>query len=215
MVKKYSGRIGLRMVIMQQLLGVILVVSFCGTAFATLDPDSDQLGVYFDIEADVNCISVMPETLFYTYVVITKPSEAEVWGLEFHYHLTASEGAEHQLLRYGASLPPGTLNLGLQDIWTGEYVISFASPLPGNGTNDVIVTWQFMMLEEFILDFYLGPTATQSIEDGLPAYLYDGAIYPLGVSSGDPSLPVASVNGDCRAVVVEGATFGRLKCLFR
>ena len=72
-----------------------------------------------------------------------------------------------------------------------------------------------MLLAPMGLNFYLGPYSVQSVEDGLPAYVGIGnVIYPLGVSSGDPGLPVASVNG-CNAVTVEGTTFGGVKCLFR
>lgn len=49
---------------MRCLLALMFFVMGWGTAAATIDPDPDQLGVYFDLEADENCLSVVPACPF-------------------------------------------------------------------------------------------------------------------------------------------------------
>ena len=71
-----------------------------------------------------------------------------------------------------------------------------------------------MLLSDFHIDFYLSGRELNPL--GGPAY-FDGQgnLIPLYVSSGNFNLPVAAVNGDCRAVQTEQTTFGRLKNLYR
>lgn len=200
---------------MRCLLVLLVLLMGWGTAAATTDPDPDQLGVYFDPEADENCFTIGPNIPFFAYVTITNPSAAEVHGLEFGYHLEVPEGSEGLLFRL-ANICPGECFGGNHfDPLDGEYVVGLASPLPAAGANVTFITWQFLLLAPLTIDFYLGPSSVQSLPDGLPAYEIGGSILPLGVSSGDVNLPVASVNGDCRAVGVTDVNWGHVKSLYR
>ncbi len=198
-------------------LGFLAVLLCASTVTATVDPDPDQLGVYFDLDADENCLTIEPSVPFFAYITITNPSAAEVHGLECSYRLAIPEGFEGLLFRLAAIQPVGICDPTVDntDPSRGEYIIGLASPLPGNGSNVTFIQWQFMLLENFTVDFYLGPSFTPSLPNGLPLYEFGGALQPLGVSSGDVNLPVASVNGDCRAVRTETTNFGSVKSLYR
>jgi hypothetical protein len=200
---------------MRCLLALTFLVMGWGPAAATIDPDADQLGVYFDLEADENCLTVVPSLPFFAYVTITNPSAAEIHGLEFGYHLEVPEGSEGLLFRLANFCPGECFDWNNTDPLDGDYVVGLASPIPGAGADVIFITWQFMLLAPMTIDFYLGPAVVQSLPDGLPAYEIGGSILPLGVSSGDVNLPVASVNGDCRAVAVTDASWGHVKSLYR
>ena len=194
------------------LLSLVLVVP----GLATVDPDPNQMGVYFDSNADVTCIDVPANYPFWAHVVITNPSSAEIWSVEFSLCVETIGGGEDMLFKlseqwsFGYVIGPPESDMCTDGIYQGG-----GDPLLPQGVNAVVASFLYMQLVEMGINFYLGAVPIQAIEDGLPAYVGTGdAVIPLGVSSGDPGLPVASVNG-CSAVRVEGSTFGGLKCLFR
>ena len=201
---------------MRFIIVVLLSVAIATPAFATVDPDPDQIGIYFDLNADVTCIEVAPSVPFWAYVVITNPSSAEIFGVEFGLCVDTFGAGEGMLFSLGEEWWISVLINPVEFDWCTEGVtVGSAEPLLPQGANAFVVGLQYMMLTEMSLDFYLVSTPTQSIEDGLPAYLGTGdVVRPLGVSSGDPDLPVASVNG-CNAVTVEVSSFGGMKCLYR
>jgi hypothetical protein len=197
-------------------LFIFLLAAITATpGFATVDGDFDQIGVYFDLEADQTCLSVGANIPFDAYVVLTKPSDPEVWGFEFGFRIEVPEGFEGAVLRLANT--PACLDL-INDPtwWEGDWNCGVASPIPFAGENIVVLTWQFMLLTpDLPMLFYVGPADVESVNDGLPAYLGSVGIVPLGVSSGDPGLPVAIVNGECNVVTVDGTNFGSLKSLYR
>jgi hypothetical protein len=199
---------------MRTMVALVVLVLLASVGYATVDEDFDQVGVYFDLGADVTCISAAANIPFSTYVILTRPSEPEVSGFEFGYRVVVPEGQEGLVFRL-ANTSPCIFWDGF-DWPEGDYVCGWASPAPFTGDNVILVTWQFMLLvPDLPMQFYLGPATVESIDDGLPAYQGASGILPLGVSSGDPALPVAAVNGDCSVVSVEGMNFGRLKSLYR
>jgi len=203
---------------MKKLVVLLLVSLMATSAFATIDPDPDMIGVYFDETADVNCLTQGSGAGFFVFVVITNPTAPEVWGVEFGYRVaTVPAGQDASLFRLAEQLPSGALNVGnASDKMLGDYIIGFATPFPGAGNNVTVVSWQYMMLAAMGLEYYIGPSEVESIPDGLPAYEIGGEIAPLGVSTGHPALgvPAATVNGDC-VVATEDVSFGSVKSLFR
>jgi hypothetical protein len=201
---------------MKPLIAFLLSLILALPAFATVDPDPDQIGVYFDTDADLTCIDVPPSTPFWAYLIVTRPTSPEVHGIEFSLCEEVEDGYQGMLFRLSAVWTNGGINPPFPIDWCNEAVAhGFAGPvLPVQG-NAVLVSMQYMLLAPVSLDFYLGPYPVQSIEDGLPAYLgADHEIISLGVSSGDPDLPVASVNG-CNAIPVESRSLGDIKANFR
>ena len=200
---------------MRLLIIVLVLIVSVAPSFATVDPDPDQVGIYFDSNADVTCIDVPPSVPFWAYVVITNPSSAEVHGVEFSLCVEYVGGIEGMLFRLTEEWWFDPIIYPVEFNWCSDGIVFGGTPLLPQGVNAVVVRLQYLLLAPMGLNFYLGAHPSQSIEDGLPAYLgTGGVVLPLGVSSGDPSLPVASVNG-CNAVTVEGTTFGGMKCLFR
>ena len=198
---------------MKNLIVLVLISLMATSAFAVIDPDTDMLGVYFDLNADSNCLDMGPSIPFMAFVTITNPSATEVHGLEFGYNLLNS-GGPGTLFRLANILPAGAVDLGNSvDLVVGDYVVGLASPLPGQPAVQ-FVTWQFMLLVPQTVEIFLGPSSIESIADGLPAYEIGGSILPLGLSTGGPATAVATVNGEC-VVAVDNASFGSVKSLFR
>ncbi len=192
---------------------ILITVSGVASGYATIDPDPDQLGVYFDTNADVNCLNAGTSIPFFVYVVLTMPTESEVTGFEFGYRAVVPPGLEGLVFRLATTEPC----LNSPDSWgEGDYYCSFSSPLPMVGSNVVLVTWSFLFLAAGVpMDFFLGPASVESIPDGLPAYESHGEILPLGISSGSPEIPVATVNGFCGVISNEEVSFGKIKSMYR
>jgi len=198
-------------------LTVLFVVIGGTPSNATVNPDSDEIGVYFDTNADTVCMSVAPSIPFSAYLIITNPSSAEVWGIEFSMCTEFIGGDESLLFRLSEVWSAGFIDHPVEWDWCLDgRAIGFYEPVPQVGENVVLVQLQFMLLAEMGVEFYIGPHPVETIEDGLPAYEgVGGVVLPLGISSGDPNLPVAAVNGECNVVSVESKTFSGLKCLYR
>jgi hypothetical protein len=199
---------------MKNLLVLLMISLMATSAFAVVDEDPDMLGVYFDASADQNALNIGINIPFFAYVMITNPSEANVWGLEFGYDVVVPAGFEGLIFRLANNLPAGSVDLGNStSLFSGDYVAGLASPLPGQPVT-TFVTWQFMILTPMTVELFLGPSQVESISDGLPAYEYGGQIKSLGLSTGGPGVPVAVVNGT-GPVANEEASFGSVKSLFR
>ena len=193
---------------MRYLAILIACVACALPAGATVDPDVDQIGVYFDLNADETCLEVDPNGLFSVYMIVTNPSATEVQGIEAS--LCWSGTAMRIQLTWYENW------IGIFDTLCQGFHVSFYEPVPFVGSNVPLVRIDYILTGESEVEFYLGPEGPQYDPDGLPEYMdASGNIYPLGVSSGDRSLPVAVVNGDCDVVSTTGKTFGDVKSLFR
>jgi len=198
--------------------GIAFLVFLAGTpAFSTLNPDPDEIGIYFDTSADAVCITAVPSVPFSAYLIITNPSSDEVWAIEFSMCTEIVGGDESLLFRLSETWSAGFVDLGVVYDWCLDgRVIGFYEPVPWVGENVVLVQLQYMLLANMDVEFYLGPYPVETIEDGLPAYAdANNVVVPLRISSGGPGLPVAAVNGQCNVVSVESKSFSGLKCLYR
>ncbi len=185
------------------------------TVLGVIDPDTDQVGVYFDLDGNTNAIEVEPGVPFNAYVLITRPS-APVHGYFFSYRLEVTPGSEDQVFRLANTLPAGDDNFSdctSTDKMFGCYNVGLSSPLPV-GDTVVAVGWQYMTLTFLAIDFYLGPVDPSIYAGESPAYEIGGGLSVLGISSGSADLPVARVNG-LAPVGVQSVTFGSIKATFR
>lgn len=195
----------------------LLLLILALPSFAVVDPDPDQIGVYFDENADITCIDMAPSTPFWVYVIITRPTSPEIHGVEFSFCPAVEPGYEGMVFRLNAMWAGGGIDITpvIIDLCSDGAIRGFVVPIVPQQDNALVLSLQYMLLAPMTLDFHLGPFPAPTFDNGLPAYKGAGdEIIPLGVSSGDPDLPVASVNG-CNAVPVENANFGEVKALFR
>jgi hypothetical protein len=196
---------------MKKLVVLLMVSLMAASAFATVDEDPDMLGVYFDVGANDNCITAGASVPFTVYFMITSVSADNVFGVEFGYEIVGGTGL---FFRLAEVLPAGSLNVGdSSNPALGDYIAGFASPQAGSGANVTVATWNMLLLAPVSLEFYLGPSFSESIADGLPAMEIGGTIVPLGLSTGIGNA-AATVNGDC-VVANEDVSFGSVKSLFR
>ena len=192
----------------------ILATLIAPAAHAAIDPDPDGIGVYFDLNADVYEIAMGPSVPFNAYIIVTNPTGTGIQGYEFSRIITVPPGMEgmfftlveiwHGYNDIHPVEPPGLGN---------DFMISFGTPIPATPTV-TLVTWQFMLLAPMIVDFYLGPSSGEFGTNGLLVYESPTGPVPLHVSSGDPALRVATVNGT-GVVPVTMTSFGSLKALYR
>jgi hypothetical protein len=182
-------------------------------AAGVIDPDPDGVGVYFDTAGDIVEIMRGPAVPFEAYVILTNPTGPVMNGFEFAYALDTVGGPESSLIRLQVALPPGVICIDCNWDPLGDNVrIVWATPLPTMVATPLI-TWGYMILVPMQVDFRLAATPFTGPDTGQIAYLSDGAWIPMQISSGDPTLPVASVNGTVLEVVP--ATFAGVKAIYR
>ena len=180
--------------------------------YATIDSDADQIGIYFDTDASETCYGEYAGTRVIAYVIITNPSLSDVRSVAFSF-CPDIEG--HELdVSISLGFPPGCWfdPVETDPCSTGIVLPCDISPSPA-GTEVIVGRFRIIMFELFPLDLYLGPFHGR--EEWLSYWAGEDLVeVPLGVASGDVSLPVASINGDCPVSVTE-TTFGRVKSLYR
>ncbi len=203
---------------MKKLVVLLLVSLMATSAFATIDPDPDMLGVYFDATNDMNSAMIAANTPTTMNFVITR-AQNQIAGIEFGYRIEVPAGMEGLVFRLSEFYPVSALNVGdSSNLFAGDYIVGYATPIPVTPGNDyTVVSWSVMVLSPGLpVDIFVGPSSVPSLDNGLPAYEIGGTILPLGVSTGWPSdgNPVARINGDA-PVAVEEASFGSVKSLFR
>ncbi len=200
---------------MRKLIGILILASFIApSAQAVVDPDPDGIGIYFDLNADIYQTVVGPSSPFDAYVILTNPTWAEILGYEFSRHISVPPGMEGMVIwldrtwtGFNELLPVELPDLG------DNVMLGMVAPLPTSPAV-VLVRWQFMLLTPMVMDFYLGPSNGEFGTNGRLAYESEAGWVPMYVSSGDPGLLVATVNGT-GVVPATSTTFGSLKALFR
>jgi len=190
---------------------LLVLVASAGSVFAQLDPDEDGIGVYFDPCACVNCVPMEPGPQ-QGYVVITHPT-AQRAGVG---------GWEAQIWVEGPAVITNTTYQGnsLNFLTPPDYLVGIAVPLynPFMYPAVVVATIDFQILDTSgPVDFYINGIYKHSLPDRVPAYL-DGDDYNIIIAlqqpTGGPTIPVATINGDC-AVPSESASWGEVKSLYR
>ena len=199
-------------------LVVLLMVSLMATsAFAVVDPDPDMIGVYFDVNADNNCLTTGPSVPFFAYVCVTNPTAQAIDAYEFGYQMAVPAGMEGMIFRLATNIANGAasgVDVGVSGPTGGDVIVGLATPLPG-GPVVIVHSFQYMLLAAMEVPVFLTASSSPSLPGGLPVVQEAGGdLMTLGTSTGGPDIPVAMVNGDC-PVAVESDTWGGLKSLYR
>lgn len=191
----------------------LTVLLTCGLAQAQSHWDEDVIGVYFDSQWFIRELWPQAGTLFPAYVVLSNPTSLEIHGFEFGYEIVVAPSSEGSFFRLGATLPPQNIDLGTStDRFSGDYVVGLGTPLVSNA-HVVLLTWEFMLLTNFGVSIFLGPSHIESIPDGYPAYEIGGSIRPMAPDGGLGNMQ-ACINSNC-IVGVEESSFGAVKALYR
>ena len=185
---------------------LIACVACAVPAQATVDPDIDQIGVYFDLNADEVCLEAVDLfSMFSAYLIITNPSASDIIGIDV---CLRAEGFVQEL---GYDWYVGWIGVDWFENGYRCMGYGFNEPVPFDGLNFPLARINYMVVGEGGAAFYL-----DRFPDSFPTY-YDsgGNAYPLGFSSGDRDLPVAVVTRECGVVSTSHATFGSVKSLYR
>ena len=196
------------------LLASILTIALGlgGNAFAQLDPDDDGIGVYFDPSAaGSNCVFLAPGS-YRCFVVVTHPTaqRAGVGGWE------AKIWPEGPAIVTNTTFEGNSLNF----LSPPEYLVGIQVPLynPYMYPAVVVAYFDYVLLDDAEpVYWYIDAIYRHSLPEPVPAYL-DGDDYniiiPLQQPTGGPTIPVASINGEC-AVPADDVSWGEVKTLFR
>jgi len=201
-----------------QKVNLVILIAVCFWAAgssAVTDPDPDMLGIYFDMTADENCLTTGASIPFFAYLILTNPTSTTVSGYEFGLDLVVPAGMEGLLFRLadytfgcGICMPPYVDPMG------GDYIVGLASPRPTEPAT-ILHVWQYMLLSVFPVEYYLHATFDPLIPGDLPiVQVEDDALMQVGLSTGGPDIPVATVNTDC-VVAAEELSLSRIKALYR
>ncbi len=183
---------------MNRILLLVLPFLLLPTALkAVADPNANRIGIYFDVTADSNCLTIGTGLPFMAFVLITNPSADAIHGVEFGYEIVVPPGHEDLIFRLANNLPAGAVDQGNStNPFIGDYRYSLDAPLPPSVVA-IALSWQFMILVPMSVDLYLKPASPESIPDGLPSYDNGTCHQRLDLSMGPSTFPAASVNGDC------------------
>lgn len=196
-----------------QFLLVVCLVS--SSALAVIDPDPDMMGIYFDLNADENCLTIGASTPFNAYLILTNPTSSGITGYEFGLDVVVPAGMEAMIFTlanysYCESewFPEYPVGMG------GEYIVGLRSPCP-TAPATVIHVWQYMLLHVIPVEMYIHSISNPSIPGDLPiVQTGESHLMQVGLSTGGPDIPVATVNTDC-VVGEQEVNFGNVKALFR
>ncbi|MEN8005499.1 MAG: hypothetical protein ABFS42_00680 [Candidatus Krumholzibacteriota bacterium] len=196
----------------------LMLVSLVATAtFGGIDPDDDIMGVYFDLNADNHCLTIPPSVPFMAYIILTNPTAPAINAYELGLTVAVPTGMEASIFRLASTIANGVVSgvdVGTNGPLGGDFIVGLAAPLPSQ-LAVVLHSFQYMLLANFIVEFYIGASSAPSIPGDFPVVQNaDGSILmQVGVLSGGPEYPLAWIN-DC-AFPVEEASFGSVKSLYR
>lgn len=205
---------------MKKLVVLLLATLVATSAFAVIDPDDDMMGIYFDVNADENCLTVGASTPFFTYLILTNTTAPAINAYELGKVNVVPAGMEGMIFRLSSNIANNVVSgvdVGTNDALGGDYIVGLAAPLPAQPAL-ILHSWQYMLLAVIPVEMFIGSSSAPSIPGDYPVVQNaEGSILmQVGQSTGGPDIPVAMVNNADPCVVgVEEASFGSVKSLFR
>lgn len=203
---------------MKKMIILLLAGLVATSAFAVGDPDDDMLGIYFDTNADQNCMIAPTSVPFNTYIILTNTTAPSIDAYELGLDVVVPAGMEGSIFRMTSLIANGTvsgIDVGTNDALGGDFIVGLATALPAQPAM-ILHSFQYMLLASMTVDFYMAASSAPSIPGNVPVVQNaEGSILmQVGLSTGGPGIPVANINGDC-VVGVEERSFGSVKSLFR
>ncbi len=193
------------------LLTAIMMVATL--ASANLDPSAnDQIGMYFDTNADVVCTTANFIDHVPAYFILTNPTMTSTRGFELGLDVIGRTNTSVTVTYPVNATDVGAAGTGGH---TYNYIVGYANPMLTQPAT-VLATLDIFYLDQNPLDFIITPAAPSSDPAGLVPMLMleDFSLVPANTSN-EPGLPAAQINGACIVVDNEDASFGAVKALFR
>jgi hypothetical protein len=203
---------------MKKLVVLLLASLIATSAFAVIDPDPDMMGIYFDLNADNNCLTSPSGVPFNAYIVLTNTTAPAINAYEVGLDVVVPAGLGGSLFRLSSTIANGVVSgvdVGTNGPLGGDFIVGLASALPAQPAL-VLHAMQYLPFAAMSIEFYIHETSAPSIPGVYPVVQNaNGSILmQVGQSTGGPEFPVATVNTDC-VVGVEETSFGSVKSLFR
>ena len=191
---------------------LLLFLILASGAWAVLDPDPDQMGIYFDTEGDLFCIDASFASMVPIYILYTHPTLSAVRGFECGMNIS-TEGIPGSVV-LNTIYPVNALNMGSRSGNDFNYIVGYASPVPTTIAT-VLATLEFFYMDPTQLDLTLGPANPASLGSELPVILCeDFSLLPVGTST--RFTPSAQINGElCRVIATDEATWDSIKAMYR
>jgi len=198
---------------MKSFLLAVLFILVWTTAFATLDPRDNCLGMYVDPYGNEWCGTANQSLV---YVILTNSTFPEIRGVEFGFDVVG--GPVHIL---SMTWPPQALAIGGFEGVRGDWSVGF-EPIP---TTEATVLCEMNVLPLGPAGLNIGPNTLPSADPSLPSILDEnGDVQPVGIAEtpsdpmsapGTPSVSLGLIPYDSCVVGVKAISFERLKSLYR
>ena len=203
---------------MKTLLVLVLSCFSASSVFAVIDPDPDMLGIYFDVNAEENCMFVEASVPFFAYLILTNSTAPAINAYELGFQNCVCTGLESQLFMLASNIAHGVVDgvdVGTHTAISGDYIVGLAEALPATEAM-ILHSWQYMLLAVLPVQMFIGPSSKPSLPGDLPVVQNaEGSILmTVGTSTGGPDIPVATLNTDC-VVAIRSESWGNVKALYR
>lgn len=188
-----------------------LLASFCLFAFpalAIMDGTPDLFGLYFDENADINCVDgVTPFSQQFVYAIYTNPTVPEIIGYEFGVDFSSN-------LIVLSTLNPW--NPWWDPIENPRYALYWGYPVEMQQVN-ILMTFTVLYTDVNLAEatFSMREADPPAGEAGQPGVILppDGFFHPVNVLNGIGNV-TAGINMDC-GLQEARATWGTVKALYR
>ena len=203
---------------MKKLVVLLLASLIATSAFAVIDPDPDMMGIYFDRDANDNCLTIGSSVPFNVYIILTNTSAPAINAYELNLNVVVPAGMEGSVFRLATAIADGVVtgvDVGTNGPLGGDFIVGLGLSLPAQPAL-ILHSFQYMLLAPMSVEYFIGASSIPSIPGVYPVVQNaEGSILmQVGQSTGGPDVAVATVNFDC-VVGVEDASFGSVKSLFR
>ena len=198
-----------------RILFVLLCLLFATSASAVIDPDTNSMGFYFDVNADVYEYSTASYVVVPVHVILTRPDFDIIYGYEFSYEIIGNAMVSSRSF-YGPYLNDPDIVAGWE-ISPGNFrVTGMAYP---TSPATPLCTLHIFVMDANPSGFELKGAQPNSVPGSVtPTVLLAGDVnVPIGVSAGlvDGDTQVCAYINGSGVVASDKASWDSVKSLYR
>jgi hypothetical protein len=195
------------------LAALSLLAPSAGFAQHTYD---NTVGIFADEAATLTEVNVGPNTPFFAYVVLLRPSTLDAVAFDSinAFELTVTS-TDETIFVLAQNLPAGAINVGDNASIVGglEYIVGLANDLPVSSQSVTLFSLQLMSLTGTPFQLFVGPTSKPSVPGEMAFQSISPPLVPMYSAGGDETAAVFGYNSS--VVATEDATWGGVKALYR